>query len=149
MCTATTWRRSAVDRDRVLTRLDAVEGYRRELRGIVPASLADYTRAEVKRACERLAQDAVEAALDVCGLLVRKLRLGVPADEDDLLNKLLQAALLSEQTVATLRRMKGFRNTLVHESTAVDDRIVYEVVTQKIGDLARFAAEARAILDQA
>lgn len=148
MSTRTTWRRSAVDRDRVLTRLDALEGYLRELRGIVPPSLADYRRVEVKRACERLAQVTVEAALDVCALLVRELRLGVPAEEDDLLNKLLQAGLLSEQTVATLRRMKGFRNILVHEYTAVDDRIVYEVVTQKIGDLARFAAEVRAILDR-
>jgi len=74
---------------------------------------------------------------------------GVPADEDNLLDKLFQVVLLSEQTVATLRRMKGFRNILVHEYTAVDDRIVYEVVTQEIGDLGRFAAEVRAILARA
>lgn len=53
------------------------------------------------------------------------------------------------KTVATLRRLKGFRNVLIHEYTAVDNRIVDEVVTQKIGNLARFAAEVRAILDRA
>lgn len=130
-----------MDRERILTRLDDLARYLRELNGIVPRSFADYGRVEVKRACERLAQVAIEAALDVCAVLVRELRLGVPGEEDDL--------LLSGETVATLRRMKGFRNILVHEYTAVDDRIVYEVVTERIGDLAQFAAEVRAVLGRA
>ncbi len=135
-----------MDRERILTRLDAMEGYLRELGGILPGSFSDYGRVEVKRACERLAQVAIEAALDVCALLVRELRLGVPGEEDDILAKLLHSGTLSEETVTILRQMKGFRNILVHEYAAVDDRIVFEVVTSRLGDLGRFAVEVRAVL---
>ncbi len=135
-----------MDRERILARLDALGGYLRELRGIVPPSFAAYRKVEVRRACERLAQLAIEAALDVCALLVRELRLGVPGEEDDLLTKLRDAGVLSPAAVENLRRMKGFRNVLVHEYTAIDDRIVYEVVSNRLGDLEGFAAEVRAAL---
>lgn len=49
-----------VDRDRVLTKLDELDGYVRELRSIVPASLEAYLAVEKKRACERLIQVSVE-----------------------------------------------------------------------------------------
>lgn len=117
-------------------------------RGSSLARLPSTGRVEVKRACERLAQVAIEAALDVCAFLVRELRLGVPGEEDDVLAKLLQAGILSGETVAILRQMKGVRNILVHEYTAVDDRIVYEVVTQRMDDLRRFTDEVRGILAQ-
>src|SRR5436309_14835225 len=71
-----------VDRDRVLAKLDRLDGYLSELRSIVPARFEEYLRVERKRACERLAQVAVEAVLDVCALLVPGLRLGLPGEED-------------------------------------------------------------------
>jgi uncharacterized protein YutE (UPF0331/DUF86 family) len=135
-----------VDRERILARLGQLDQYLRELRQIAPATLAAYQALEKKRACERLAQIAVEAALDVCALLVRELRLGLPAEEDDVLTKLLEARVLSPDTVAALRRMKGVRNVLVHEYGAVDDRIVYEVVAHRMTDLAKFGGEVRALL---
>jgi uncharacterized protein YutE (UPF0331/DUF86 family) len=45
--------------------------------------VVDRDRVLAKRACERLAQVAVEAALDVCALLVAGMRLGLPGEEDD------------------------------------------------------------------
>ncbi|MBC7315998.1 MAG: DUF86 domain-containing protein [Chloroflexi bacterium] len=90
----------------------------------------------------------MEAALDLCALVVRGPRVGVPAEQDDLVDKLLQAGLRSEQTVATRRRMKGFHRIVVREPAAVDDRLGYEVVTPKTGDLARCATGGRAILDR-
>lgn len=63
-----------------------------------------------------------------------------------MLTKLLEGGILSPDTVTALRRMKGFRNILVHAYGAVDDRLVYDVVTQRMGDLTRFAGEVRAIL---
>jgi len=134
-----------VDRERILSRLAQLESYLRELREVAPPTFEEY-RGLRKRACERLAQVAIEAALDVCALLVRELRLGVPGEEDDVLAKLAHSGTLSQETVAILRRMKGFRKVLVHEYGAVDDRIVYEVVTNRLRDLAGFATEVRAAL---
>lgn len=135
-----------MDRERILTRLAQLDQYLKDLHGIAPATFDEYRRVEKKRACERLAQIAVEAAFDTCALLVRELRLGLPGEEDDLLAKLLEGGFLSAETVGALRRMKGFRNILVHEYGTVDDRLVYDVVTQRMGDLERFAREVRALI---
>ncbi|MGC9018142.1 MAG: nucleotidyltransferase domain-containing protein [Candidatus Bipolaricaulaceae bacterium] len=54
-------------------------------------------------------------------LFARGLRLGLPADEDDLFGELAQAKVLFPQDGGDLRKMKGRRNILVR----VDDRLFY------------------------
>lgn len=135
-----------VDRDRVLAKLDELDGYLRELRSIAPESFEEYLGVEKKRACERLAQVAVEAALDVCALLVAGMRLGLPGEEDDLFEKLTRSKAISEPMADTLRRMKGLRNLLVHEYGRVNDRIVFEVVSQRLGDFEAFKREVLVFL---
>ena len=69
-----------LDRESILAKLDTLDAYsQRELEQIVPASFEDYQRIEVKRACERLVQISIESAIDVCGLFVSGLCLGLPA----------------------------------------------------------------------
>lgn len=63
-----------VDRDRVLARLDEVDGDLRELRAVAPERFEDYQRTEKRRSCERLIQVSVEAVIDICALLVAGLR---------------------------------------------------------------------------
>lgn len=135
-----------IDRERVLARLDTLDGYLRELREILPASLESYRRVETRRACERLLQIAIESVIDVCGLLVTGLRLGLPGEEDDLIEKLAQAGAVPSALRDRLRRMKGLRNILVHEYGRIDDRIVYEVVTGGLGDFDAFKDAALAAL---
>lgn len=135
-----------VDRERVLTKLDELRGYIDELRAIQPANLDKFRQTEKRRATERLLQISIEAVLDICHLLVSGLRLGIPAEEDDLLTKLDQAGILSPHMVGTLRRMKGFRNILVHEYGRTDERIVYEMATSRLGDFNAFSQEVLAAL---
>lgn len=135
-----------VDRERVLGKLDELDGYLAELRAVAPATLEAYLAVEKRRACERLLQISVEAVIDVCALLVSGLRLGCPGDEDDLFEKLLRRGVVSEDTAATLRRMKGLRNLLVHEYGRVTDAIVFQTVRDRLGDFAAFRREVLAAL---
>lgn len=127
-----------LDRERVLGKLDLLQGYLTELRAILPRDFEGYRRVETRRACERLIQIAIEAAIDTCGLLVAGLRLGLPGEEDDLFEKIAAAGVVSEEMAGGLRRMKGLRNILVHEYARVDDRIVYETLRSGLPDLERF-----------
>jgi len=133
-----------LDRDRILVKLSELDGYLGELRSIAPGTFAEYRRVEKRRACERLLQISLETVLDVCHLFVRGLNLGLPAEEDDVLEKLERAGVTSEDLTATLRRMKGCRNILVHEYGAVDDEIVFETLRTCERDFERFT---RAVLD--
>jgi len=127
-----------LDRERILGKVDQLEGYLRELNTIVPQDFAAYQKVETRRASERLLQVSIEAVIDVCHLLVTGLRLGIPAEEDDLFEKLEAAGIISPQTRETLKEMRGFRNILVHEYARIDDRMVYEVARSRVGDFQEF-----------
>jgi len=135
-----------LDRERILAKVDQLDGYIAELKEIAPKSFAEYQKVEKKRACERLLQVSIEVIIDICNLLVSGLRLGLPAEEDDLFRKLVEAGIITKEMGETLREIKGFRNILVHQYAQVDDRIVYEAVNTKLGDFALFRQEALAYL---
>ena len=133
-----------VDRDRVLAKLDELDGDLDELRTIAPTDFEEYARIEKKRSCERLIQMAVEATIDTCAMLVTGLRLGLPGEENDLFEKLARHGAISAGMAETLKRMKGMRNILVHEYGRIDDELVFETVRDRLGD---FDAFRREVLD--
>ena len=135
-----------VDRDRVLAKLDELDGYLRELRAVAPERFEDYQRTETRRSCERLIQISLGAVIDVCSRLVVGLRLGLPGEEDDLFEKLALEGAVSGSMAATIRRMKGLRNLLVHEYGRVNDEIVFETVRGRLGDFDAFKREVLAFL---
>ena len=135
-----------LDRDRILARIDQLQLYLRELRTIVPSSFDAYQTIATRRACERLLQLAIETVTDICGLFVTGLRLGLPAEERDVFEKLHGAGLLSSTMTETLKRMRGFRNILVHEYTRVDDSIVYHAASARLGEFDAFIAEVRSAI---
>lgn len=137
-----------IDRDRLLAKLDELDGYVAELRSIAPERFEEYLSVEKKRACERLVQVLVEASIDVCALLVAGLRLGLPGEEDDLFEKLSRQGVLSPPTAGILKRMKGLRNLLVHEYGRINDEIVFDTVHRRLGDFETFKREILAFLRQ-
>jgi len=74
-----------------------LKGYLKELREILPGSFEEYKKVEKRRACERLLQVSIECVIDICGLIVIGLRLGLPAEEDDYFEKLEQAGIITPQ----------------------------------------------------
>lgn len=130
-----------MDRERILSRIDELDGYLQEIHEIMPTSFEEYKSIEKKRACERLLQVSIESVIDICALIVTGLRLGLPSEEDDLFEKLAQAEIISSSIKETLNRMKAFRNILVHEYGRIDDRLVYEVLKNNLNDFEEFKKE--------
>jgi uncharacterized protein YutE (UPF0331/DUF86 family) len=130
-----------LDRERLLAKIDVLDRYLKELREILPASIEEYKKIEKRRACERLLQVSIECVIDICGLIVIGLRLGLPAEEDDLFEKLQQAGIITSSRKESLKQMKGFRNILVHEYGHVDDMIVYEILQNNLNDFDAFKQE--------
>lgn len=127
-------RLNQVDKERILVKIDRLDQYLNELSDIMPENFESYQKIEKKRACERLLQVSIESVLDICAQIVIELRLGLPSEEDDIFEKLEQAKIISSTTRETLKRMKGFRNIIVHEYGRIDDRLVYDVLKNNIED---------------
>lgn len=127
-----------MDRERILAKIDELDGYLGEIHQIMPTSFEEYQKIEKRRACERLLQISIECIIDICSLIVTGLRLGLPGEEDDLFEKLEAAGIIPSSMKETLRMMKGFRNILVHEYSRVNDRIVYEALRNRLDDFKFF-----------
>ncbi|MDI6847818.1 MAG: DUF86 domain-containing protein, partial [Candidatus Bathyarchaeia archaeon] len=105
-----------------MSKISELRGFLEKLKEIAPKTFEEYEQSEVKRrACERLLQISIECALDVCDVVFSGLRLGVPASEEDIIEKLNRAGVITDGTTSKLKGMKGMRNILVHGYPCVDD----------------------------
>lgn len=116
-----------LDKERIISGIGELDSYIAELKAIIPEDYEDYAEdAEKRRACERLLQIAIESVIDICGMLVKGLELGIPSSEEDIFEKLEKKKIISREMKDTLKEMKAFRNILVHRYADVDDELVYE-----------------------
>ena len=131
-----------LDKQRILVKIDELEGYLKELKSILPKDYDEYLSSiEKRRACERLLQISVECAVDICGFFISGLQLGLPAEESDIFEKLFQNKIISAGVRDILKSMKGFRNIIVHDYAGIDNAIVYEIATTRLTDFERFIRE--------
>ena len=138
-----------VDRERILAKLDELHAYEAELSAVLPQDFAEYMASSAKRrAIERLLQISIECVLDICNLLVAGLRLGLPAEEEDLFARLETAGTISPEVATALRAIRRFRNILVHEYGAINNHIVFTVATQKWQDIEAFTREVLRALER-
>lgn len=130
-----------MDKERILAKLDEMEQYLSELQSIIPDSFEEYQRSiKTKRAAERLLQITIEAVMDTCALLVKELKLGLPSAEEEFLEK-LEGKVLEPATLENLKRMKSFRNLLVHGYAKIDDAKVFEILEDRLGNFEDFKAQ--------
>jgi len=130
-----------LDKNRILSKLDELDSYLSELGSIMPKSYEEYVvSVEKRRACERVLHILIECVIDVCALIVKGLRLGLPAEEEDLFEKLEREEIISKEMKEKLKLMRGFRNILVHRYAGVDDELVFESLGN-INDFKEFRKE--------
>ena len=133
------------DADLVAKRLALIETYVRELRSLArPAEIERDIREE--RFVEHTLQLAIQAALNVASHVVSSERLGEPRTNRELFDILARNGWLPLPLAAALRDMAGFRNILVHGYTAVDPRIVRDVVLYRLDDFIAFVTSIRSRL---
>jgi len=127
-----------LDKDRILSKLDELDSYLVELESVMPKNYEEYVSSiEKKRSCERLLHILIECTIDVCMLMVKGLRLGLPSNEEDLFEKLRKEGIISRGMEEKLKSMRGFRNILVHRYGEVDDELVFENL-KNIDDFRKF-----------
>lgn len=58
-----------------------------------------------------------------------------------------EAGIISSDMKETLKKMKGFRNLLVHEYGRINEKIVYDMVKNRLSDFTDFKKEIIKVLD--
>ncbi|NOZ73031.1 MAG: DUF86 domain-containing protein [Chloroflexi bacterium] len=96
----------------------------------------NYTRQDaallnVLRACE--------TAIDLANHIIRVYKLGIPVSSTDSFKLLQTERIIDAQMAERLEKMVGFRNTVIHQYTKTDLRIVEAVIVSELDELLAFA----------
>ncbi|MDW7728133.1 MAG: DUF86 domain-containing protein [Candidatus Methanoperedens sp.] len=126
------------DRVRILSKLDEMIQYVRELQEMLPDQEEYFQDLIKRRACEKTVEVAIELLIDAAAMIVSAQRFGLPTSEENILDILVKKRILSRELGEKLKDMKGFRNVLVHRYTHVDDGIVFHNLNNYLNDFYEF-----------
>ena len=123
---------------RILSKLDEMIKYIDELHDMLPDQ-EEYQQDLIKRrACEKTVEVAIESLIDVSAMIVSAQQFGLPQNEENIFDMLIEKKVLSSELGEKLKDMKGFRNILVHRYGHVDDEIVYHNLSICMNDFYEF-----------
>ena len=114
-------------------KINEVNIYLEELSEIIPSEFNEYKSNNlVKAACERYFEKIAEAVTDIAFMVIVKRKLRVPEDDIDAFKILLDNKIIDEELYKKLKQAKGMRNILAHQYGTVNDKIVFETITEEL-----------------
>ena len=127
-----------LDRSRILSKLDEMIQYVKELRDMLPEEEEYQYNLIKRRASEKTIEVAIESLIDVSAMIVSSQKLGLPANEENIFDILIENGILSKKLGEILKDMKGFRNILIHRYAHIDDVIVHHNLNNFLDDFYEF-----------
>jgi len=99
----------------------------------LPSSLSQFKKMGlIKDGIYKRMEYAIENVFDICSIINSDLKLGVPVDNEDILNNLYEADVIDNITMDQLKSMKGFRNILVHRYGKIEDDMAFKILNDNL-----------------
>jgi len=102
----------------------------------------------LQSAAERVLQIATQCVLDIGNHIIAEMSLPLPTDNDEIIDTLCKAGIISEELAASLAGIGGFRNVLVHDYLTLDQGRIFHEHLGRLDDLRNFATEIIKFLDE-
>lgn len=90
----------------------------------------------------------IQQVIDVCSVINSDLELGIPSEEGEILDNLEEEGILDSELVGKIKRMRGFRNVLVHRYGRIDDELAFENIKEGLKDFREFADQIQRFLNE-
>lgn len=136
-----------VDRARLSSRLDALDGYLAELRPFRAVSREEFVREPaLHHLAERLLHLACECVLDIAQHVIAEAGYRQASTYKELMQVLSEEGLIDNDLAERLKGWMGFRNALVHLYLEIDHGRSYDAIQEDLGDLEEFAAKMAGLL---
>ena len=114
-------------------KINEIHKYLDELMEIVPDSLKEYESNKIVRAaCERYFEKVVEATTDLAFIAIALKKLRVPDDDIDSFKILEESGIINNDLYNKLKDAKGMRNFIAHQYGQINDKLVYEAMTEEL-----------------
>ena len=131
---------------RIVLLLEKIKEYCTELEE-VPLTFHEYDDdVKSRRFIERTLQIAIESCFDIFHQIVKDKNIGICSNDENMIQKLVTAKIISVDLGNKLKEMKKFRNVLVHRYVEIENEKVFYHATHNITDLEQFQTEVLAYL---
>ena len=80
----------------------------------------------------------IQTIYDICSILNTDLHLGIPEGDESIIDNLSRRKLFNDNMAEKLKRMKGFRNILVHLYGKINDELAFDVLKNNLDDFDTF-----------
>lgn len=131
-----------LDEERITNRIAVITDNLRELKEIRDTSLEDFLSDKQKIAAAKyFLQTSIEAIVDIGNHIIARLRFGVPENNFQTFELLVQNKVLDRDKLSTYRQMVKFRNLVVHLYHTVDDERVYQILQENLDDFEDFISK--------
>jgi uncharacterized protein YutE (UPF0331/DUF86 family) len=136
-----------VDREKLSSRLDALESYVAELRGFREIPREEFVREpSIHHLAERYLHLACESVLDIARHVIADQGYRQAASNRNAIEVLAGEGLLDPMLSERLQGWMGLRNVLVHFYLEIDHGRTFDAIEQDLGDLDAFAARMVTLL---
>ncbi|MCU0637283.1 MAG: DUF86 domain-containing protein [Methanothrix sp.] len=115
----------------------------------LPSSFDEFSELGlVKDGIYKRMEFAIENIIDILSIINSDLRLSIPEDEEAFIENLGHNGILTQSMVDKIRRMKGFRNIIVHRYGRIDDLLAYKILTEHMDDFSEFIESIERFLEK-
>ena len=91
---------------------------------------------------------AIENIIDICSIINADQHLGIPESQESFVESLVNNGILTQNMADKTRRMKGFRNIIVHRYGRIDDMLAHKILTENMDDFYEFIESIECFLEK-
>jgi uncharacterized protein YutE (UPF0331/DUF86 family) len=106
----------------------------------LPDSFENFSKLGlVKDGIYKRTECAIENGLfDICAIINSDLLLEMPENDYGIAENLVKRSILTQEMAEKIRKMRGFRNIMVHRYGRIEDEIEYNILRNSLDDFSQF-----------
>jgi len=113
-----------------------------------PNSLEDFVHLDlIKDGIYKRIEDSIQQIIKICSIINSDLKLGIPSNRDDIISTLEEKKIISKELSQKIKKMKSFRNFLVHRYGQIQDEIAYNDIKNGFDDFILFKREILKLIE--
>ena len=90
---------------------------------------------------------SIQEIIKICSIINSDLKLGIPSNRDDIFSTLEEKEIISKELSAKIKKMKSFRNFLVHRYGQIQDEVAYEDIKNGFDNFILFKKEILKLIE--
>ena len=137
------------DQDIINIKIKEIEYSVELIRSRIPQTFEEFLKLDelVRDGIYKRVEFIIQNILDILAIFTKYLKT-IPGDDDEIIEILIRANLIDEETGKKIRQMKAFRNLLVHRYGKIFHELAYKNIIEGFGDIYNVLEMIRKIRDK-